>query len=181
MKRTQNKQQGFTLIELVIVIVLLAILSVTTAPKFIDLTSDAKGATLDSIGGSMNSAMELIYARALIKGEHTGTGLIQISGVDIPLYNGYPSVQGSDSFAQINAQVKAWLEIDAVDRNTARRNRNAATFFTDKSTRNNQIYIFYTADYDQKSVTFKCQIRYENPETTTPQKPTISIETDACI
>jgi len=42
----------------------------------------------------------------------------------VPLYNGYPSVRGRDSFVAINAQVKAWLYIDSADRNTARKNRN---------------------------------------------------------
>lgn len=180
MGKAVYSKNGFTLIELVVVMLIIGLLAITAAPKFIDLTSDSKAATFNSISGSMASALQLIYSRALIKGEHKGTGLIQISGIDIPLYNGYPSVRGKDSFRQINAQLKAWLEIDAVDRNTARKNRDEATFFTDKSTRNNQIYIFYSADYDQKSVNFKCQIRYENPETTTPKKPTITVETDAC-
>lgn len=38
------------------------------------------------------------------------------------------AVDGNDDFAQINAQVTAWLDIDAVDRNTARDDRSAAKF-----------------------------------------------------
>ena len=41
--KTLQKQAGFTLIELVVVIVILGILAATAAPKFIDLTGDAKG------------------------------------------------------------------------------------------------------------------------------------------
>ena len=41
MKRTTARQQGFTLIELIVVIVILGILAVTAAPKFMNLTSDA--------------------------------------------------------------------------------------------------------------------------------------------
>lgn len=179
MRPAVKRSSGFTLIELVVVIVMLGILAVTAAPKFIDLTTDSKAATLEAIGGAMGSGLALINARAIIDNEHSGTGIIQIAAVDIPLYNGYPSVRGTDSFPDQNAQVKAWLEIDAVDRNTANLNREAAPFFTDKSTANNYIYIFFIEDYDQKS-TIKCHVRYENPVTTNPQKPVITIETSQC-
>lgn len=179
MRHTVDSKNGFTLIELVVVIVILSLLAVTAAPKFIHFTSDSKSATLEAIGGAMASGLQLIHSRAIIDSEDVGTGVIQISGIDIPLYNGYPSVRGRDSFVKINEQVKAWLEIDAVDRNTANKDRNAATFFTDKSTRNSYIYIFFTTDYEQKG-TIKCHVRYENPRTTLPQKPTITIETTEC-
>jgi len=60
--------RGFTLIELVVVIVILGILAVTAAPKFIDLTSDAKVATLNSIKGTMKSTINLVKAKARVKG-----------------------------------------------------------------------------------------------------------------
>ncbi|KGJ93800.1 Tfp pilus assembly protein FimT/FimU [Colwellia psychrerythraea] len=179
MRQLAYKTKGFTLIELVVVIVILGILAVTAAPKFIDLTRDTKAATLEAIGGAMASGLQLINARAIIDNQQLGTGIIQIAGVDIPLYNGYPSVRGADSFPDQNAQVKAWLEIDAVDRNTANFNRDAAPFFTDKSTANNYIYIFFIEDYDQKS-TIKCHVRYENPVTLVPENPTITVNTSEC-
>jgi len=55
-----NKQLGFTLIELVVVIVILGVLAATAAPKFIDLSSDARIATLESLEGSMRSASNLV-------------------------------------------------------------------------------------------------------------------------
>ncbi|PKG80679.1 type IV pilin [Colwellia sp. 75C3] len=182
MTQLSYRDNGFTLIELVVVMVILGILAVTAAPKFISLAHDSRASTLESIGGAMASGLQLIHSRAIIDNEQTGKGLIQIAGVDIPLYNGYPSVRGRDSFPVQNAQVKAWLDIDAVDRNTAFRNRDAAPFFTDKSSFNNYIYIFFITDYDQKSK-IKCHIRYENPlvkPESAPKNPVITIETDDC-
>ncbi|MET2949834.1 hypothetical protein ABXV18_17135 [Vibrio owensii] len=93
----------------------------------------------------------------------------------IPLKDGYPRVNGSDSFDSINEQVLAWLNVDAVSLTAAQRDPNAADLFTDKSTPNNQIYIFFTSDLDKKGVNFECQVMYQNIST-----PEVRLLTDAC-
>ena len=64
-----NNSKGFTLIELVIVIVILGILAATAAPKFIDLTGDARAAVMEGVEGSVNSAADIAHAKALIEGK----------------------------------------------------------------------------------------------------------------
>ena len=85
-----TKQKGFTLIELVVVIVILGILAVTAAPKFIDITSDAKGAVIEAVKGSMNSAADLAHAKALVQGQAGSNGAISAVGTTINLQFGWP-------------------------------------------------------------------------------------------
>lgn len=58
----RKSQAGFTLIELIMVIVILGILSAVAAPKFLDLTGDAKSAASDSIYGTIQSTMSVAFA-----------------------------------------------------------------------------------------------------------------------
>ena len=61
-----NKQQGFTLIELVMVIVILGILAATALPKFVDMTKSARISTLQGLAGAIQGAKSLTRAGYLI-------------------------------------------------------------------------------------------------------------------
>ncbi len=79
MKRTQS---GFTMIELIVVIVILGILAATALPKFIDLSGDAKDSALKGIVGTMGSAMSVNYAGCAAKGHTAGPNCIAVDTCD---------------------------------------------------------------------------------------------------
>ena len=90
MNRVKN-QAGFTLIELVVVIVILGILAATAAPRFINLAGDARESVMEGVNGSIQSAVSLAHSKALIDGETGATGEIQIGNTFYALVNGYPA------------------------------------------------------------------------------------------
>lgn len=63
-----KRNQGFTLIELIIVIVILGILAVTAAPKFLNFSGDAKASVVKGIEGSVKASLALVNGKAQLAG-----------------------------------------------------------------------------------------------------------------
>lgn len=66
------KSKGFTLIELVVVIVILGILAVTAAPRFLNLQTDARNATLEGMKGAMEGSFAIAYGKLAVAGLESG-------------------------------------------------------------------------------------------------------------
>jgi prepilin-type N-terminal cleavage/methylation domain-containing protein len=86
-----KKNQGFTLIELVVVIVILGILAATAAPKFIDLTSDATVAKLQGMLGAIRSGTNMVHAKAIVENKTSGSDSVTVGDISISIHSGYPT------------------------------------------------------------------------------------------
>lgn len=65
----QKQQSGFTLIELIVVMVIVGLLGAVAVPKFVDMTKKAEAASVKNILGSVRSALSLKVASGLVNGD----------------------------------------------------------------------------------------------------------------
>jgi len=101
------RQQGFTIIELVVVILLLGILTATALPRFMDVTDAAHQAVFDGVQGGFGTGIALFHAQYIANGEPAaGTDVTGFGdGALETTATGYPS--GDDTTGTAQAGVMA--------------------------------------------------------------------------
>ena len=89
----RSQEAGFTMIELIMVIVILGILAAVALPRFYDLQTDARMAKMQAVLGSIKSASAIAHSGYLVSG--TNPASITMEGTAVPLVNGYPDVNAT--------------------------------------------------------------------------------------
>jgi MSHA pilin protein MshA len=102
-KKTFSRNKGFTLIELIVVIVILGIMAAVAGPKFINLQTDARLSVVDGVEGSVRSAATLVYSKALIDGTETAaTGSVTVATGAVTTAFGYPTADAAGIVAAVD-------------------------------------------------------------------------------
>ena len=84
-------QKGFTLIELVIVIVILGLLAATALPRFSNLTQSARVATLNGLAGGLRGGISIAHATQLVTPGAASNDPVLLDTVSITMANGWPA------------------------------------------------------------------------------------------
>lgn len=159
--------KGFTIIELVVVIVILGIVSVTAASKFLNLQTDARISTLNGLKGGMEGASAMLYGKASTLGlDKAVSASVNVEGDDILVAYGYPAAMNDQTWS---------LLIESTFLDAVWDTGRADWFFT--NTDANDGIILY-APSSRKKQADNCYLEYQEATETTA--PVFTLTTTGC-
>ncbi|WP_317629828.1 pilus assembly FimT family protein [Shewanella glacialipiscicola] len=100
----KTKQAGFSLIELVIVIVILGLLAVTAIPRFLNVTDSAEDASVDGVAGGLSTAVSFVRSQWEVDGRQNSSVILDGTPVALDPRFGYPTgISVTDATAMTDA------------------------------------------------------------------------------
>lgn len=157
---TEKKQQaGFTLIELIMVIVVLGILVVVAIPKYADLKREAIISTMHGINGALETAATIVHAKAVIAGVHDqASATLVIDGTSVDLVYGYPAGTATGIVPMLEAPTGDW--------------KQRASVYSGA-------WVYWHGVIDEDAGAAQCYLRYRQP-TGPGLRPVIDFQDTGC-
>lgn len=157
--RQTTNQAGFTLIELIMVIVILGILAVVAIPKYADMKREATIATMKGLTGALESGATITHAKAVVSGVNKlASTTITVDSVVVQLVYGYPSGTAAGIPLMISAPSDSW--------------KSRASSYAGA-------WIYWHGKIDEDANDAQCYIRYRQP-TGTGLRPVIDFVDTGC-